>query len=107
MNSFEGSLERESNLEKKKRIIKEVASELKKEFGSRVIFHGGVDNQAVLPRGAVDDVRRETRDCLATLGAGREGFVMGEEFQEDGRAHQNGGVAVNAMAIRHGRSPQK
>lgn len=33
MNSFEGSLERESNLEKKKRIIKEVASELKKEFG--------------------------------------------------------------------------
>ena len=42
-----------------------------------------------------------------TKHAGREGFVMGEEFQEDGRAHQNGGVAVNAMAIRHGRSPQK
>ena len=38
--------------------------------------------------------------------AGREGFVMGEEFQEDGRAHQNGVVAVNAMAIRHCISPQ-
>ena len=50
-------------------------AELKKEFGARVIFHGGVDNQFALPRGTVDDVRRETRDCLATLGAGREGFI--------------------------------
>lgn len=50
-------------------------AELKKEFGHRVIFHGGVDNQSVLPRGTVDDVRRETRDCLATLGAEREGFI--------------------------------
>lgn len=33
-------------------------------------------------------------------------FVMGKEFQEDGRSHQNGGVAVNAMAIRHFMSPQ-
>lgn len=49
--------------------------ELKKEFGSRVIFHGGVDNQSVLPRGTADDVRRETRECLATLGEGREGFI--------------------------------
>jgi uroporphyrinogen decarboxylase len=48
---------------------------LKKEFGHRVVFHGGVDNQFALPRGTPDDVRRETRDCLATLGAGREGFI--------------------------------
>lgn len=33
-------------------------------------------------------------------------FVIGKEFQEDGRSHQNGGVAVNAMAIRHFMSPQ-
>lgn len=52
----------------------EMAS-LKKEFGHRVIFHGGVDNQTVLPRGTADDVRRETRHCLETLGAGREGFI--------------------------------
>lgn len=49
--------------------------ELKKEFGSRVIFHGGVDNQSVLPRGTVEQVRVEVRHCLATLGAGREGFI--------------------------------
>jgi len=50
-------------------------SELKQEFGHRVIFHGGVDNQSILPRGTADQVRAEVRDCLRTLGAGREGFI--------------------------------
>lgn len=48
---------------------------LKREFGHRVIFHGGVDNQFALPRGTPEDVRREVRRCLETLGAGREGFI--------------------------------
>jgi uroporphyrinogen decarboxylase len=50
-------------------------AELKQEFGREVIFHGGVDNQTVLPRGTPEDVRAEVRDCLRTLGAGREGFI--------------------------------
>ena len=49
--------------------------ELKREFGHRVIFHGGVDNQFALPRGTPDDVRREVRYCLETLGAGRAGYI--------------------------------
>lgn len=49
--------------------------ELKNEFGHRVIFHGGVDNQTVLPRGSAEDVRVETRRCLETLGAGNEGYI--------------------------------
>ena len=48
---------------------------LKRDFGSRVIFHGGVDNQFALPRGTVEDVRREVRYCMDTLGAGREGYI--------------------------------
>jgi uroporphyrinogen decarboxylase len=48
---------------------------LKREFGSRIIFHGGVDNQEVLPRGTPEQVRAEVRECLRTLGAGREGFI--------------------------------
>ncbi len=48
---------------------------LKREFGSRIIFHGGVDNQSILPRGTVEQVRAEVKDCLRTLGAGREGFI--------------------------------
>ncbi len=50
-------------------------TELKREFGHRVVFHGGVDNQSVLPRGTADDVRAEVRECLRTLGAGREGYI--------------------------------
>ena len=48
---------------------------LKKRFGDRIIFHGGVDNQSALPFGTPDDVRAETRHCLETLGAGNEGFI--------------------------------
>lgn len=48
---------------------------LKRDFGHRVIFHGGVDNQFALPRGTAEDVRRETQYCLDVLGAGREGYI--------------------------------
>lgn len=41
---------------------------LQRDFGEQVIFHGGVDNQHVLPFGSPDDVRRETRTCIETLG---------------------------------------
>lgn len=50
-------------------------AELKKEFGSRVIFHGGVDNQSILPVGTAAQVRAEVKECLRTLGAGGEGFI--------------------------------
>ncbi len=49
--------------------------ELKREFGRRVLFHGGVDNQTALPRGTPELVRAEVRECLRTLGAGREGYI--------------------------------
>jgi uroporphyrinogen decarboxylase len=44
--------------------------DLKKKYGDRLIFHGGVDNQRVLPFGTPEDVRRETLDCLEALGRG-------------------------------------
>lgn len=50
-------------------------AELKAEFGGRVIFHGGVDNQSVLPFGTPEAVRAETRECLRTLGAGGQGYI--------------------------------
>jgi len=48
---------------------------LKEKYGHKIIFHGGVDNQHVLPFGSAEDVRKETIDCLETLGKGREGFI--------------------------------
>jgi uroporphyrinogen decarboxylase len=48
---------------------------LKKKYGDKVIFHGGIDNQYTLPFGTAEEVRRETLNCLETLGKGREGFI--------------------------------
>ena len=42
---------------------------LKRDFGDRLVFHGGVDNQQTLPFGAADDVREEVADNLRLLGA--------------------------------------
>lgn len=43
---------------------------LKRDFGDRLIFHGGVENQHALPHGTPEEVRAETLACLETLGAG-------------------------------------
>lgn len=41
---------------------------LAKQFGGRIAFHGGVDEQHLLPHGTPDDVRREVRRCMDILG---------------------------------------
>lgn len=43
---------------------------LKRDFGDRLVFHGGVENQCILPNGSPEQVEAETRACLETLGAG-------------------------------------
>ena len=48
---------------------------LKADFGERLIFHGGVDNQYTLPFGSVDEVRQEVLDNLRILGAGG-GYIL-------------------------------
>lgn len=49
--------------------------ELKTCYGDRLVFHGGVDTQSVLPRGTTEQVRAEVRACLAALGRGRSGYI--------------------------------
>lgn len=41
---------------------------LKRDFGSRLIFHGAIDNQQTLPFGTPADVKQEVADCLRILG---------------------------------------
>lgn len=48
---------------------------LKKEFGDRIAFWGGVDIQTVLPFGSPEDVRNEVRHLFETLGEGG-GWVL-------------------------------
>lgn len=45
-------------------------SDLKRDFGEHLIFHGGIENQHVLPHGSVSEVREEVITCLETLGQG-------------------------------------
>lgn len=48
---------------------------LKRDFGDRLVFHGGVDNQQTLPFGTPEDVRREVADNIRILGAGG-GYII-------------------------------
>ena len=67
---------------------------LKRDFGSHVIFHGGVDNQSVLPRGTPDDVRAEVCHCLNNLGADRQGYICSSCHQV-----QAGTPVANILAM--------
>ncbi|MGI6207637.1 MAG: uroporphyrinogen decarboxylase family protein [Anaerolineae bacterium] len=46
------------------------------DFGERLCFHGGVDNQQTLPFGTPDDVWAEVEYNLKTLGAGGTGYIV-------------------------------
>jgi len=50
-------------------------AELKREFGSRLAFHGGISIQRTLPFGTPEDVRNEVRDRLEALGKGG-GYIL-------------------------------
>lgn len=44
---------------------------LVRDFGDRVAFHGGMDNQQTMPFGTVDDVIREVRENVEIFGGAR------------------------------------
>ena len=48
---------------------------LKRDFGRRLVFHGGMDNQHTVPFGTADDVRQEVLDNLRILGSGG-GYIL-------------------------------
>ena len=48
---------------------------LKKDFGDKIIFHGGVDNQYTLPFGSVEEVKKEVIDNIRILGK-NGGYIL-------------------------------
>ena len=50
---------------------------LKRDFGAQLCFHGGVDNQRILPFGTPDEVRAEVRHCIDTLASDHTGYILG------------------------------
>lgn len=57
---------------------------LKQAFGDRLTFYGGVDTQALLPRGTVAEVEHATRELIRTLGSSG-GYILSaaHTLQED------------------------
>jgi len=49
---------------------------LKRDFGGRICFHGGVENQKVLPFGTPEEVRAEVRHCIEALASDRTGYIL-------------------------------
>ncbi len=49
---------------------------LKSGFGGRICFHGGIDNQHVLPFGTTEEVRAEVRRCVEVLASDRTGYIL-------------------------------
>jgi uroporphyrinogen decarboxylase len=49
---------------------------LKREFGSKICFHSGVDNQVILPFGTAQDVRTEVKRLKSELGGDNTGFIL-------------------------------
>jgi uroporphyrinogen decarboxylase len=48
---------------------------LKQQYGSRLVFHGGMDNQYTLPFGSVDEVRKEVIENFEILGK-EGGYIL-------------------------------
>ena len=57
---------------------------LKREFGERICFSGGVDEQQLLPAGSPADVRKEVIQLLSHMARGG-GFFVGptHNLQDD------------------------
>jgi len=49
---------------------------LKRDFGDRVCFHGGIDNQQVLPFGSAEEVRAEVRQSIDSLAPDATGYIL-------------------------------
>ncbi|MCL2392864.1 MAG: hypothetical protein FWC66_09740 [Oscillospiraceae bacterium] len=51
-------------------------AKLKKEHGNNICFHGGIDNQHVLPFGSKEEVKAEVRACIDALYCDKKGYIL-------------------------------
>jgi uroporphyrinogen decarboxylase len=57
---------------------------LKKEFGSRIVFHGGIDTQDILPFGNKESIEKEVKHVIDVMNSeGGYIFAAAHNIQED------------------------
>jgi len=49
---------------------------IKKRFGDKLCFHGGMDNQSVLPFKGPEEVKAEVRACIDALYSDQTGYIL-------------------------------
>ena len=50
--------------------------QIKADYGDKICFHGGVDNQFVMPFGTTDDVEKEVRFLCENLYSDKRGYIL-------------------------------
>jgi uroporphyrinogen decarboxylase len=80
------------------------SAELKREFGDRITFHGGVDEQQILPLGSQKDVEEEVRRRLAAFGPGG-GYILAPSHYVQADTPPANVVAMCRAAQRYGQYP--
>ena len=49
---------------------------IKKEYGAKLCFHGGIDNQDILPFKGPEEVKAEVKACIDALYCDRTGYIL-------------------------------
>jgi uroporphyrinogen decarboxylase len=80
------------------------SAELKQEFGDRLAFHGGVDEQHVLPFGSEQDVEQEVHRCLEAFAPGG-GYILAPAHYVQADVPPANLVAMCQAVHRHGQYP--
>ncbi len=75
---------------------------LKRDFGGRLCFHGGVDIVELLPRGTAEDVQRGTRHLMRTLGRSG-GYIMASSHHIQADTPLANVMAMYDMSLRETR----
>lgn len=79
-------------------------SRLKREFGDRLSFHGGMDLQNVLPFGRPDEVRTEAINVMHALGSGG-GLILAPTHYLLPDVPPENVMALRDAVLEHGRYP--
>lgn len=80
------------------------AKGLKEDFGGKLIFHGGIDIQQVLPFGSLEDVEEEVKRVIGELGPGG-GYILAPSHCIQPDVPPANLVAMYDATIKYGKYP--
>jgi len=77
---------------------------LKKEFGDRLCFHGGIDIQHVLPFGTDEEIEEEIKTAIQSLGPGG-GYIVSPAHNVQSDVSAATLIKMSELVRKHGKYP--